>query len=215
MVLWAGPRWDWGTQSGVLLCSWCPCSGFVSNRDRETGETQAISTFLSTRKDFQLQGEGKLSLIPPFALLICYLVLQNCVEKVNSWAVFSPHSLFCINFSCCCCCCCCRFLLLFGLGCCYFFFCSWDKSETNPSTLTSWSLEKLKQQRRPTPFIKEGSSQSGTRGSSLGRRVAAALPWKRQDCQDTVPCPCLSCMQLLTWCQTMGEMMRKDTFFFA
>lgn len=62
--------------------------GFVSrahsNRDRETGETQAISTFLSTRKDFQLQGEGKLSLIPPFALLICYLVLQNCVEKVNS-----------------------------------------------------------------------------------------------------------------------------------
>lgn len=94
-----------------------------------------------------------------------------------------------------------------------FFFCSWDKSETNPSTLTSWSLEKLEQQRRPTPCIKEGSSQSGTRGSSLGRRVAAALPWKRQDCQDTVPCPCLSCMQLLTWCQTMGEMMRKDTFF--
>lgn len=86
---------------------------------------------------------------------------------------------------------------------------SWDRSERKLSILMSWSLEKLKRQCRPTPFIQEGSSQSSMRGSSLGRRGAAVLPWEGQDHQDAAPCPCLSCVQFLTWWQTM-EGRRKD-----
>lgn len=84
-----------------------------------------------------------------------------------------------------------------------FFFPNWNGSETKPSTLMSQSLEKLKWLQTHT--FHPQREFSGHHESQLpGQDEAESLPWEKQDHQDTVPCPRLSCVQLLT-CAHRGE----------